>query len=114
MKKKTKNLLNCTNSAILRIKQLIFLKKKSNLNLRIYITGGGCNGFKYKFLLDKEIKKNDLFFNYMGARFIIDPISIQYIKGGFLDYKEELKGSRFILINPKAKNTCSCGSSFNI
>ncbi|KAF0708108.1 iron-sulfur cluster assembly 1, mitochondrial [Aphis craccivora] len=45
---------------------------------------------------------------------IIDPISLQYLKGGEIDYIENLEGSKFIVNNPNAKNTCGCGSSFNI
>ena len=45
---------------------------------------------------------------------VIDPLSMQYIYGSTLDYKEDLEGSRFVIDNPNAVTTCGCGSSFSI
>ncbi|AEH39727.1 hypothetical protein, hesB/yadR/yfhF family [Buchnera aphidicola (Cinara tujafilina)] len=82
--------------------------------LRIYITGGGCSGFQYGFKLDKKQQKYDVIFKNSNICVIIDPISLQYLKGGKLDYIENLEGSKFIIINPNAKTTCGCGLSFSI
>ncbi|WP_159714696.1 iron-sulfur cluster insertion protein ErpA [Blochmannia endosymbiont of Camponotus nipponensis] len=88
--------------------------KNSNLKLRIYIIGGGCGGFQYGFALDDKISDDDSIIENNGAILVIDPMSLQYLFGGIVDYYEGLEGSRFIVINPNAKNTCSCGSSFSI
>ncbi|MCQ5014369.1 iron-sulfur cluster assembly accessory protein, partial [Escherichia coli] len=45
---------------------------------------------------------------------VVDPMSMQYLVGGSVDYTEGLEGSRFIVTNPYAKSTCGCGSSFSI
>ncbi|WP_343189585.1 iron-sulfur cluster insertion protein ErpA [Buchnera aphidicola] len=94
-------------------------KKINNINkkkriLRIYIKGGGCNGFQYKFKLEKKIKKNDIIIKKKKTLIIIDKISINYLNKCKIDYLKNLEGSKFIINNPNAKNTCSCGSSFNI
>ena len=45
---------------------------------------------------------------------VIDPMSLQYLVGGKVDYKESLEGSRFFIDNPNATTTCGCGASFNV
>ncbi len=49
-----------------------------------------------------------------GVELVVDPMSLQYLVGGCVDYTEGLEGSRFIVTNPNAKTTCGCGSSFSI
>ncbi|ADV33563.1 iron sulfur cluster insertion protein [Candidatus Blochmanniella vafra str. BVAF] len=87
---------------------------KSNLKFRIYIIGGGCGGFQYKFILDDQISDDDYVIKSNGVTLIVDSMSFQYLVGGVVDYREELSGSKFVMINPNAKITCSCGSSFSI
>ncbi|QCI27149.1 iron-sulfur cluster insertion protein ErpA [Buchnera aphidicola] len=100
-----------TQSANYKILKLI--KKNQTLKFRIYIIGGGCNGFQYQFKIDNKINKNDIIIK-KNFNIIIDAISLHYINGGIIDYQETLSGSKFIVYNPNAKTTCSCGSSFGI
>ncbi|WWO97078.1 MAG: iron-sulfur cluster insertion protein ErpA [Candidatus Dasytiphilus stammeri] len=105
--------INLTKSAHTKISILLLQSDNPNIKFRIYITGGGCNGFKYKFILDDKIILNDIIIKKNNnVCLIIDDISIQYLQGSKIDYIQQLKGSRFIVINPNAKITCSCGSSF--
>ena len=70
---------------------------------------------KIKDEFDKiDINKDDIIINKSDISLIIDPISLQYLHGGKIDYLENLEGSKFIVSNPNAKNTCGCGSSFSI
>ncbi|WP_422667151.1 iron-sulfur cluster insertion protein ErpA [Buchnera aphidicola] len=108
------NCLNFTDTAIKKIQELIKNKKNKDYKLRVYISGGGCSGFKYQFIFDKNINQDDLIINQLDISIIIDPISLQYLYGGKVDYLENLEGSKFIVSNPNAKNTCGCGSSFSI
>lgn len=103
-----------TNSAAKKIKNLIKEKKNKNLKLRIYIVGGGCSGFQYQFIFDEKVNKDDILIEKLNIFLVIDPISLQYLHGGTVDYLENLEGSKFIISNPNAKNTCGCGSSFSI
>lgn len=106
--------LKITDKATEKINNVIKTKNNSNLKLRIYIIGGGCNGFQYEFILDEKKNKNDIIIKKSNVYLIIDPISLQYLIGGTIDYQEDLEGSKFVISNPNAKNTCGCGLSFSI
>ena len=103
-----------TNSAAKKIKSIIKEKKNKNVKLRIYIIGGGCSGFQYQFIFDEKINEDDILVKKLNICLVIDPISLQYLHGGTIDYLENLEGSKFIVSNPNAKNTCGCGLSFSI
>ncbi|MDU4157935.1 MAG: iron-sulfur cluster insertion protein ErpA [Klebsiella michiganensis] len=95
--------LEFTEAAAIKVKDLIADEDNPNLKLRVYITGGGCSGFQYGFTIEKQ-----------GVGLVVDPMSLQYLVGGAVDYTEGLEGSRFIVTNPNAKSTCGCGSSFSV
>ncbi|HXK00273.1 MAG TPA: iron-sulfur cluster insertion protein ErpA [Buchnera sp. (in: enterobacteria)] len=106
--------LHISDMAIKKIKMLIKEKKNTNLKLRIYISGGGCSGFQYGFTFDENTNENDVIIKKYDVYIVIDPISLQYLIGGKIDYKEDLEGSKFTVSNPNAKHTCGCGLSFSI
>ncbi|WP_343377769.1 iron-sulfur cluster insertion protein ErpA [Buchnera aphidicola (Formosaphis micheliae)] len=106
--------LHVSSSVVKKIKKIMQHDKNPNLKLRIYITGGGCSGFQYGFNFDEKINKNDFIIDKQNISIIIDPISLQYLIGGKIDYKENIEGSKFIISNPNVKNTCGCGLSFNM
>ena len=86
----------------------------NNLNLRVYVTGGGCSGFQYGFSFDKVIDEEDTCITKDGANLVKDSLSLQYLEGSTVDYTEDLMGSKFIITNPNATTTCGCGESFSI
>ncbi len=86
----------------------------NNLNLRVYVTGGGCSGFQYGFSFDKVIDEEDTCITKDGANLVVDSLSLQYLEGSTVDYTEDLMGSKFIITNPNATTTCGCGESFSI
>ncbi|TKI08809.1 iron-sulfur cluster insertion protein ErpA [Martelella alba] len=106
--------LEFTDSAAKKVKNLIADEENPNLKLRVYITGGGCSGFQYGFTFDDKISEDDLTIEKQGVALVVDPMSLQYLVGGSVDYTEGLEGSRFVVNNPNAKSTCGCGSSFSI
>lgn len=107
-----------TEAAVARVQQLIIQKNNPNLKLRVYIVGGGCSGFQYGFSFDEMANSDDFIIEKASATskvaIIVDHLSLQYLQGAKLDYKESLQGSRFIVINPNAETTCGCGSSFSL
>ncbi|OZI14295.1 iron-sulfur cluster insertion protein ErpA [Sodalis-like symbiont of Philaenus spumarius] len=106
--------LQFTDSAASKVKNLIADEENPNLKLRVYITGGGCSGFQYSFTFDDKVNEDDFTIEKQGVTLVVDPMSLQYLVGGSVDYSEGLEGSRFIVTNPNAKTTCGCGSSFSI
>lgn len=106
--------LNFTDKAARKVKDLIVGEGNSDLKLRIYITGGGCGGFQYGFTFDEQVNEGDLVVENLGSLLVVDPMSLQYLFNGTVDYVEGLEGSRFIVTNPNAKTTCGCGSSFSV
>jgi iron-sulfur cluster insertion protein len=88
--------------------------KSGQEHLRVYITGGGCSGFNYGFILDEKMIDGDFSLEKNGMEVRIDPMSYQYLEGITIDYVQDLQGSRFHVTNPQAKTTCGCGSSFSI
>ena len=103
-----------TDAAAKKVKSLIEGEDNPNLRLRVYITGGGCSGFQYGFTFDDQINDGDLTIENQNVGLVVDPMSLQYLIGGTVDYTEGLDGSSFFVQNPNASSTCGCGSSFSI
>ena len=78
------------------------------------VKGGGCSGFQYIFKFDSVKSHDDLVFEKNDVSVVIDEISLELLKGGTLDFTEELIGSYFQVINPNASSACGCGTSFSI
>ena len=108
------NELNLTDGAVKKILSLSEKQSEVKVNLRVYVTGGGCSGFQYGFSFDESIDEEDTCVSKEGANLIIDPLSLQYLLGSTVDYIEDLSGSKFIIKNPNAITTCGCGDSFSI
>ena len=102
-----------TDSAAEKVKKLIEEEKNPSLNLRVFVTGGGCSGFQYGFTFDEKIQDGDAEIAKCGVKLLVDPMSIQYLRGAEIDYQEGLEGAQFVIKNPNAKTTCGCGSSFS-
>ena len=106
--------LQFTDNAASKVKQLIEEEGNSNLNLRVFVSGGGCSGFQYGFTFDELVNEDDTVMEKNGVRLLIDPMSFQYLIGAEIDYQENLQGAQFVIKNPGATSTCGCGSSFSV
>ncbi|NJA08047.1 MULTISPECIES: iron-sulfur cluster insertion protein ErpA [Methylomonas] len=102
-----------TDNAARKVAGLIQEEGNDNLKLRVYISGGGCSGFQYGFTFDEDINDDDTQIEKDGVTVLIDSMSIQYLQGAEIDYKEDLSGAQFVIRNPNATTTCGCGSSFS-
>lgn len=103
-----------TEAAAAKVRQLILEEANPALNLRVYITGGGCSGFQYGFTFDESVEDGDVAVTRDDVTLVVDPLSFQYLEGAEVDYSESLQGARFVIRNPNAATTCGCGSSFGI
>lgn len=98
--------------AIRQLKQI--LGNEPNAALRIAVKGGGCSGFQYVFEIENNFEKDDILIRHDGVCVVIDPISLEMLKGSELDFIDDLMGRAFKVKNPKATASCGCGVSFSL
>jgi iron-sulfur cluster insertion protein len=103
-----------TDSAADKVKQLVDEEGNPELKLRVFVQGGGCSGFQYGFTFDEVTNEDDTQMTKNGVTLLIDAMSLQYLGGAEIDYKEDLQGAQFVIKNPNATTTCGCGSSFSV
>jgi iron-sulfur cluster insertion protein len=80
--------------------------------LRLKVVGGGCSGFQYQMYFDDQVDDLDHQVDAGAVRVLIDPMSVQYLKGVEIDYLDGLDESGFKISNPNAQTECGCGKSF--
>ena len=100
--------------AVNQVRKLMLEEDSPNLMLRVFVQGGGCSGMQYGFTFDETQNEDDWDFNYDGVRVLVDSMSMEYLRGANISWKENDMGSSFVIENPQAKTTCGCGSSFSI
>ncbi len=101
-----------TESAAAKVQSLLEQEDNKALNLRVFVSGGGCSGFEYGFTFDDEIKDNDTVVENFGVKLLVDQMSMDMLKGAEIDYTSSLQGESFVIKNPNAASTCGCGKSF--
>jgi len=82
--------------------------------LRLAVTGGGCSGFQYNFAIDEIRLDDDILLERDGAKILIDPMSLDFLKGSEIDFTDDLIGQAFKVNNPNATSSCGCGTSFSV
>jgi iron-sulfur cluster insertion protein len=107
-------MVEVTDSAVAKLVDLLSEENNPNLKLRTFIQGGGCSGFSYGFTFDEIVNEDDFEIAKPGVSILVDSMSMQYLTGSTIDYKEDISGSQFIIQNPNAQTTCGCGSSFSV
>ena len=103
-----------SDAAAAKVKALVSEEENPDLKLRVYVTGGGCSGFQYGFTFDEKVNEGDMTIEKDSVTMVVDPMSLQYLVGGTVDYVDGLEGSRFLVQNPNATTTCGCGASFSV
>jgi iron-sulfur cluster insertion protein len=107
-------MITITESAKAKIKDLLLEENNPKLALRTFVQGGGCSGFSYGFTFDEETNEDDFEIPVDTFKVLVDSMSMQYLTGADIDYKDDLTGSQFVITNPNAQSTCGCGSSFGV
>ncbi len=100
-------------SAAKRIAQIL-KAEASPAMLRVAVTGGGCSGFQYNFTIDDTKMDDDLVIARDGATVLVDPMSLDFLKGAEIDFVDDLIGAAFKINNPNATSSCGCGTSFSV
>ena len=103
-----------TDAAARKVRSLLDEEANPNQMLRVFVTGGGCSGFQYGFTFDEAAQDDDTRVQNGGVTLLVDPMSVQYLQGAEIDYKEGVEGAQFVIRNPNASSTCGCGNSFSV
>lgn len=122
--------LSMTRAAVDKIKELQAKRGDPGIGLRLSVSGGGCSGFQYEFVIEpgggeRIQEKNDAdadadadadtVLEVDGARLVCDPVSMEFVKGSTIDYENDMIQSKFVVQeNPNAELGCGCGSSFSV
>ena len=93
--------------------QALASKKGTTPVLRVKVGSGGCSGMSYEFVVSDAPAEGDIVFEAHGAKTVVDPKADFFIGGSVVDYEESLMASGFVVKNPQAISTCSCGKSFS-
>jgi len=108
-----KIMITITENATVKLKDILAEENNPDLKLRIFVQGGGCSGMQYGFTLDETPNEDDFTLDESGVQILVDAMSMQYLTGAEIDYKDDLMGSSFSIKNPNAQTSCGCGSSFS-
>jgi iron-sulfur cluster assembly accessory protein len=106
-------MINVSETAAVKISELLAEENKAGSGLRVFVQGGGCSGFQYGLMIEENGQgAGDIVYESHGVKLFIDPISIQYLKGAEVDFVDTITGGGFTIKNPNATSTCGCGQSF--
>jgi len=106
-------MIKITENATVKLRDILTEENNPDLKLRIFVQGGGCSGMSYGFTLDEAVNEDDFTLNESGVEVLVDSMSMQYLSGATIDYRDDIMGANFSIDNPNAQTTCGCGSSFN-
>lgn len=106
-------MINISEAAKTKILDLLAEENNPDLKLRTFVQGGGCSGFQYGFTFDEQQNEDDFEVPLGDYKVLVDAMSMTYLQGAEIDYKEDINGSQFSIKNPNATTTCGCGSSFS-
>lgn len=105
--------ITLTENAARRV-AVIAARKHRPAILRLAVDGGGCAGFTYSFELAETAEAEDTIAETDGVRLVVDPASLELVRGSAVDFVEDLGGAAFRVTNPNAQSGCGCGSSFSV
>ena len=105
--------ITLTENAARRVASIAERQSKPAV-LRLAVDGGGCAGFTYRFDLADGADADDTVAETDGVKLVVDPMSLELVKGSAVDFVEDLGGAAFKVTNPNAQSGCGCGSSFSV
>src|SRR5580693_10474931 len=104
-------IVSLTENAVDEVKSLLAKSENEGKNLRLYIEQGGCSGMQYGMVFDEK-RDGDLISENNGVSVLIDPVSVNFLRGAVVDFNDSLNAGGFKITNPNAKQSCGCGKSF--
>jgi len=107
-------MITITENVDKKVAEILLEENNPNISLRVFVQGGGCSGMQYGFSLEEEQNEDDFVIEQQGVKYLVDAMSMQYLQGATIDFKEDFEGSNFVISNPNAETSCGCGSSFSV
>jgi iron-sulfur cluster assembly accessory protein len=108
------DLVTLSSAAADAVQNIMAEKQLKGYALRVFVAGGGCCSVQFGMALDNKVLDNDLSFVSEGVRILVDAASIQYLRGGKIDFVNDPQhGQGFVVDSPSAKKetgTCGCGN----
>jgi iron-sulfur cluster assembly accessory protein len=104
--------VNLTDAAALKLRELTAEETNPDIGLRVYVYSGGCSGFRYGMMLVDAPTAEDKILEANGVKVYVDGKSVDLLQGSQIDYVDTLMGAGFTVNNPNAVAACGCGSSF--
>ena len=111
---KTKSLINITEQALSKVRNLIDKRSKPTLGIKVGVRPGGCSGLSYYVEYADEIQSGDEVVEYDDVKIIIPTRAVMYLVGTTMDYVSTEVKVGFVFVNPNEKDKCGCGESFRI
>jgi iron-sulfur cluster assembly protein len=108
------HVVELTEAAARKTKQLIERQGRDSAALRLKVIGGGCSGLQYQLSFDDQVGELDQESAQHGVRVLVDAKSAVYLAGCTIDYLDDLNSSGFKINNPNATSSCGCGESFGV
>jgi len=107
--------ISLTDSAKAKVIKLLSAEERDDLFLRIAVQPGGCSGLRYQLYFDHIKLDEDKINTFEDGNLllVIDKMSSPYLNGATIDFVDTIDKQGFIIDNPNAKGSCSCGDSFN-
>ena len=105
--------LTMTDRAAGRIARILAREPAGSM-IRLAVKGGGCSGFQYEFAITARREPDDVAVERGGVAVLVDPVSLDLLRGSEIDFSSELIGAMFKVNNPNATASCGCGTSFGV
>src|SRR5215216_3617463 len=102
-------MINITETASSKVKELLEQQGKSDHALRVYVRGMSCSGPAFGMALDNEPRPDDTVAELDGVKILVDPQSAPYLEGVQVDYVDSLMGKGFTVMNPNAAPAAAGG-----
>ena len=105
--------VSLTETAAAKVKSLLGQENRDDLRLRVAVQPGGCSGLIYQLYFDERYLDGDQTVDFDGVEVIIDDMSVPYLDGASIDFKDTISEQGFTIDNPNAAGSCACGDSFH-
>ena len=102
-----------TAAAAQKVKSLLEQEGRDDLRLRVAVQPGGCSGLIYQLYFDERYLEGDETVDFDGVEVIVDNMSVPYLDGAAIDFKDTISEQGFTIDNPNAAGSCACGDSFH-